>query len=349
MGEPFVVTGEGEAQQKADQFREYIRTPVLSQVEFDAGGLDIYDVEPVSIPDILAERPVVVFGKWRGEPEGTMTLSGKTGLGDYATQIDLGQVEPTDADAALRYLWARHRIAILGDFAGPNPTDELKSEITRLGLAYNLLTSYTSFVAVDQIVRNDGTELTEVRQPLPLPQGVEDSAVGGGMAASAVTERLMTTTWFGKTFYLSDGVWVDSAYLPGMLLEEYRPTDSPRELQNFASLERDMIVVAQNRAFRLQGASLPIAPVLFQNAPNPFNSGTAIHFQLSDRGGADLTIYDLTGQKIRTYALHRLGPGEHQVNWDGRDDHGRQAASGTYLYRLTTPNYARTRKMILLR
>ncbi|MBT4499180.1 MAG: VWA domain-containing protein, partial [Gemmatimonadetes bacterium] len=87
MGEPFVVTREGEAQEKAAQFREYIRTPVLSQVEFDAGGLDIYDVEPVSIPDILAERPVIVFGKWRGEPEGTMSLTGKTGLGDYTTQI----------------------------------------------------------------------------------------------------------------------------------------------------------------------------------------------------------------------------------------------------------------------
>ncbi len=51
--------------------------------------------------------------------------------------------------------------------------------MTTLGLTYNLLTAYTSFVAVDNAVRNKSGELTSVNQPLPLPQGVSDLAVAG--------------------------------------------------------------------------------------------------------------------------------------------------------------------------
>jgi len=52
-------------------------------------------------------------------------------------------------------------------------------EVTDLGLAYNLLTAYTSFVAVDSRVRNSGDKPETVNQPLPLPEGVSDHAVGG--------------------------------------------------------------------------------------------------------------------------------------------------------------------------
>ena len=51
-------------------------------------------------------------------------------------------------------------------------------EVTNLGLTYNLLTAYTSFVAVDDMVRNAGGNSQSVKQPLPLPAGVENSAVG---------------------------------------------------------------------------------------------------------------------------------------------------------------------------
>ena len=63
-----------------------------------------------------------------------------------------------------------------------------KNEVTNLGLTYNLLTAYTSFVAVDQQVRNPGGQAAPVKQPLPLPKGVENSAVGGGAPMSTTPE-----------------------------------------------------------------------------------------------------------------------------------------------------------------
>lgn len=57
----------------------------------------------------------------------------------------------------------------------------MKDEVTSLGLAYNLLTKYTSFIAVYEKIRNPEGKATDVKQPLPLPKGVSNNAVGGGI------------------------------------------------------------------------------------------------------------------------------------------------------------------------
>jgi Ca-activated chloride channel family protein len=88
---------------------------------------------------------------------------------------------PAAADAshlALRHLWARTRIANLSDFGPATPSQERIAEITSLGLSYSLLTKYTSFIAVHDVVRRTSDGADDVGQPLPLPQGVSDRAVG---------------------------------------------------------------------------------------------------------------------------------------------------------------------------
>ena len=185
MGEPFVITKPGEAPAQAERFRRMIASPVLTGIQLDFGGFGAYDVEPRSIPDVLAERPVIVFGKWRGEARGRLTLRGTSGSGPWSEVIDAAKVQPSKANASLRYLWARHRVALLSDYNRLRPDDGRVREVTDLGLRYNLLTAYTSFVAVDTEVRNTGEKAVTVRQPLPLPQGVSDYAVGG-LAASKV-------------------------------------------------------------------------------------------------------------------------------------------------------------------
>jgi Ca-activated chloride channel family protein len=181
LGEAFVITEKAQAKAQAKTFREYIQAPVLTQISVEFDGFDAYDVEPVSIPDVLAERPVIVYGKWRGTPQGTITLNGYSGQGAYSQTIDVEAATPDDANAALRYLWARKRIELLGDYNTLYPSDTRVKEITQLGLKYNLLTKYTSFVAIDQIVRRDPEDpLKTVKQPVPLPKGVSPLAVGGG-------------------------------------------------------------------------------------------------------------------------------------------------------------------------
>jgi hypothetical protein len=88
---------------------------------------------------------------------------------------------------------------------------------------------------------------------------------------------------------------------------------------------------------------------LSQNYPNPFNPVTTIAFYLPHSGDIQLEIYDLMGQKIRTLAAESIIAGSHQVEWDGRDNAGKNVASGIYVYRLKGGNFIQSRKMLLLR
>ena len=190
MGEPFVLLNENEAPAQAEKFRQYIQSPVLTQAKAEAQGFDMYDIEPPSIPDVFAERPVIYFGKWRGEPSGTLTLSGTGGEGKYSQTFNLAEIAPRAENSALRLLWARHRIQLLGDYYALEPTDERVKAITDLGLKYSLLTQYTSFIAVDSEARNKEGQSTTVKQPLPLPQGVSDYAVGQPLAKGLMMNSL---------------------------------------------------------------------------------------------------------------------------------------------------------------
>ena len=183
MGEPFVITKPEEAVRRAEDFRKLIQSPVLTDIKVSFNGFRTYDVEPAGIPDVFAERPVIVFGKWYGQPEGTITLSGISGNRKWTDIIRINRVKSEKGNAALRYLWARHRIKMLSDYNKLRLNDERTQEVTTLGLTYNLLTAYTSFVAIDSVIRNKNGELSLIRQPIPLPQGVSDYAVAGSFAS----------------------------------------------------------------------------------------------------------------------------------------------------------------------
>jgi Ca-activated chloride channel family protein len=180
MGESFVITSESEAAPKATKFRKYISSPVLAQIKLNFKDFDTYEVEPLSIPDVLAQRPVIVFGKWRGTAKGEISMAGYTGQGEkYISKINVSEIKASDNNLALKYLWARFRISLLADYNKLSHNDERITEITNIGLKYNLLTDYTSFVAVDSEIRNTDGKLATINQPLPLPQGVSDYAVSG--------------------------------------------------------------------------------------------------------------------------------------------------------------------------
>jgi len=68
------------------------------------------------------------------------------------TRLDVAGVQPDDANRALRYLWARSRIAELSDYGSSQADADRIGDITSLGLKYNLLTQYTSFIAVLEVV-----------------------------------------------------------------------------------------------------------------------------------------------------------------------------------------------------
>lgn len=175
-GEPFIVTKQSEASDVVAKFINYLRSPLLTGIIAHYRDLDVYDIEPQNIPDLFAERPILLYGKYRGEPSGKIVLSGYQGNRFIESEITVNSSVSTD-NPALELLWARKRLELMQDYQKLGSSSDLKQEIINLGLKYNLLTDYTSFVAVDPQVRNIGEKPKSVKQPLSLPQGVSNQAV----------------------------------------------------------------------------------------------------------------------------------------------------------------------------
>ena len=179
-GEPFVVTDSAEAETVGARFRRYVDAPLLSSIRIQGQGVELYDLEPREIPVMLAERPIVVLGKYRGAgPDARIEVTGQGAAGEYRTVLPLSAATgaPEDPDAALLpVLWARQRLIRLSDLAGTDQATN-REAIVSLGLNYDLLTAYTSFVAVDEVIANPNGGARPVQQPLPLPQGVSELAL----------------------------------------------------------------------------------------------------------------------------------------------------------------------------
>ncbi|MEO8152476.1 MAG: VIT and VWA domain-containing protein [Rhizobacter sp.] len=185
QGEAFIVTKPEQAAEQAERLRKLIEAPVLTQVKAHFEGLDAYDVEPSQLPDVLGGRPVVLFGKWRADSSqaglpvtGKLVVDGRAADGQYRNELSTAGRED-ETSSALRQLWARQRIAALSDQEALEGGTAQKTAITDLGLSYSLLTQYTSFIAVDQRVRNPNPALMpQVDQPSPMPEGVSNAAIG---------------------------------------------------------------------------------------------------------------------------------------------------------------------------
>ena len=184
MGAPFVVLKPEEAAAKAAKFRAYIDSPVLTNIEVSYQGLSFHDVVPKKLPDLMAQRPLILFGKYTGTGNGTIEIAGATGQGAFKRRITIDPSAARPRHKPLRVLWARKWAEMLMDqyrVLGGDP--EIEKAVTNLGLRYSLLTRFTSFVAIDSEVVNKSGTLDSVKQPLPLPAGVSNRAVAGSTAA----------------------------------------------------------------------------------------------------------------------------------------------------------------------
>ena len=180
LGESFVVTDDKDALDTAKRFCTYIQAPLLTDIQVSYNGFEVYDVEPAALPTLFAQRPIVLFGKWRGEPGGSIQVTGRSGNRDYVQDIQVSQAS-IGSNPGISYLWARTMVENLTDYnTGLEEDDSIKKEVTQLGLKYSMMTPYTSFVAVMEEGRNPDGPCRDVDQPLPLPQGVSDLSVGGG-------------------------------------------------------------------------------------------------------------------------------------------------------------------------
>jgi FtsP/CotA-like multicopper oxidase with cupredoxin domain len=95
--------------------------------------------------------------------------------------------------------------------------------------------------------------------------------------------------------------------------------------------------------------SISESPTLAQNYPNPFNLECVIAYALPTDCQVKLSIYNILGQKVKVLVDEYQSAGYKSAKWDGKDDQGRDMASGVYFYRIEAGKFVQAKKMLLIK
>lgn len=154
--------------------------PYLTDVSIDWGALDVAQQDPGILPDVYANQPLVISGRYTTPGRATIRILARSA--GRPIEIPVEVELPAQADLPpIASLWARRRIEQLSRPSSLDPT-VVEASITRLGLEFHLMTAYTSFIAVDRSrVVAPGGDTPTIEQPAVVPAGTNPAtAIGGG-------------------------------------------------------------------------------------------------------------------------------------------------------------------------
>jgi len=183
-GEVEYVTLRDDGSAAAKRFHERVRNPLLTDITVDWSGLPVADVYPKRIPDLFSAKPVILSGRYTGSGRGVIRLRGKVSGRKFSRAIPVDLSEGGPRHDVLATLWARRRIDDLmsQDYNGiqsGNARPDIREAITNLGLEFRLMTQFTSFVAVEEMMVTDRGEPRRIEVPVDMPEGVSHEGVFG--------------------------------------------------------------------------------------------------------------------------------------------------------------------------
>ena len=164
-----------------DRFHEQISHPAMTDLSIDFGNMDVSNVYPQRLPDLIVGRPVVITGRFRGEPD-SVSVTGRVDMEATSFTVSLDDEDTSKDHKGIAAVWARLKIKDMLNYAShaPEAAGEIREAVTQTALTYNLMSSFTAFVAVDSLTKTDGTYGTTVAVPVPVPDGVKyETTVGG--------------------------------------------------------------------------------------------------------------------------------------------------------------------------
>jgi Ca-activated chloride channel homolog len=178
------VALDGDAAAAAARFHERIRNPLLIDISLEWSGTTVSQIFPRRIPDLFSAEPIVVTGRYSRGGSATVRLRGRNSTVDFVKDLQLYFPEKELHHEVLAKLWAREKIEALmaDDFLGiqnGNPRADVRESITGLGLDYGLMTQFTSFVAVEERIANEGGKPVTVPVPVEMPAGESYRGVSG--------------------------------------------------------------------------------------------------------------------------------------------------------------------------
>jgi len=192
-GETQFVTLSEDGSAAAKTFHDRVHSPLLTDIQIDWNGLPVADVYPQRINDMFAAKPLQINGRFDGTFTGKriIRVSGKVAGKPYQKGIEIDFATAGPKHDVLATIWARRKVEELtaSDYRNiqyGRPDAEVKAQITDIGLKFRLMTQFTSFVAVEDKVVNEGGRQQTVQVPVEMPEGVSYDRIGPEMSKMAL-------------------------------------------------------------------------------------------------------------------------------------------------------------------
>ncbi|HUF03360.1 MAG TPA: VIT domain-containing protein [Aridibacter sp.] len=175
-GEATFVTLDDDGSLAARRFHERVRAPLLTDISIEWNGLPVKDLHPTRYRDLFAARPLIINGRYESAASGSVIIRGKVGGQEYQREIKVDLPEREEAHDVLGTLWARQMVDLLTsedyeDVQNRTAEKDLGELITKIGLEFGIVTQYTSFVAVEETVRNPEGNPEKVDVPVEKADG----------------------------------------------------------------------------------------------------------------------------------------------------------------------------------
>lgn len=154
-----------------DLFYQRISHPALTDLAIDFGSLEVTDLYPARINDLFVGRPVITTGRFQGSLDTPISVTGTVQGEKQRIRIPIDSGKSAH-HPGIACVWARKKIEMLNNRANNDTSAELGTQIKDTALAYNLMSAYTAFIAVDSSRRTAGDHGISVAVPVPVPDGV---------------------------------------------------------------------------------------------------------------------------------------------------------------------------------
>lgn len=141
-----------EISQRINWFYDKVRYPVLSEIQMKLGGsIRLYDVYPKRIPDLFRGEQILMFGRYRGKGDASISLTGKVGSKARKYVFESRFASKSKEHGFLAKLWAHRKIAyLLDNIRLHGEKAELKAEVIRLAKKFGIVTPYTSYLVLEK-------------------------------------------------------------------------------------------------------------------------------------------------------------------------------------------------------
>ena len=171
-----------------------IDSPVLTDVKLTFTGVEVSDVYPERPPDLFLRQPLLIYGRITKGSVGTVHLTATAGNEPYEASIPLDTTKAT-FHPGITTIWARQRVEDLMDHwrkSDEKGQPEIRASVIAHAVRYNLVTRFTSLVAVERVVVNAGGQNNTVAVPTEMPAGWQMDKVFGAPATGTTDEFFET-------------------------------------------------------------------------------------------------------------------------------------------------------------